>query len=45
MCEYDTLDASVYNETDFWTIRSYYFFDYRIGEFDWYSDDLIDIDY
>jgi len=25
MYEYNTLDASVYDETDFWTIRSYYF--------------------
>ena len=25
MREYVTLDASVYDETDFWTIRSYYF--------------------
>ena len=25
MCEYDTLDASVYDETDFWTVRIYYF--------------------
>ena len=25
MYKYNTLDASVYDETDFWTIRSYYF--------------------
>ena len=25
MYEYNTLDANVYDETDFWTIRSYYF--------------------
>ena len=25
MYEYDTLDASVYDETDFWTVRRYYF--------------------
>jgi len=25
MYEYNTLDASVYDETDFWTVRSYYF--------------------
>ena len=23
--EYDTLDASIHDETDFWTVRSYYF--------------------
>jgi len=25
MYEYNTIDASVYDGTDFWTIRSYYF--------------------
>ena len=25
MCEYDTLDADVCDETDFWTVWSYYF--------------------
>ena len=25
MCECDTLDASVYDKTDFYTVRSYYF--------------------
>ena len=25
MCEYDTLDSSVYDKTDFWIVRSYYF--------------------
>jgi len=24
MYEYNTLDASVYDETDFWTVKSYY---------------------
>ena len=25
MCKYDTLDSSVYDKTDFWIVRSYYF--------------------
>jgi len=25
MYKYNTLDASVYDETDFWTVRSHYF--------------------
>ena len=25
MCEYDTLDADVYDVTDFWTVRSFHF--------------------
>ena len=25
MCEHDTLDCDVYNGTEFWTVRSYYF--------------------
>ena len=25
MCEYDTLDADVYDRTDFWNVWSYYF--------------------
>jgi len=25
MCEYDTLDSDVYDGTDFWTVKSYYF--------------------
>jgi len=25
MCEYDALDCDVYDETDFWTAKSYYF--------------------
>ena len=25
MCEYDTLDSDIYDETDFKTVRSYYF--------------------
>ena len=25
VCEYDTLDSSVYDETNFRTVRSYYF--------------------
>ena len=25
MCENDTLDSSVYDKTDFWIVRSYYF--------------------
>ena len=42
MYEYNTLDASVYTETDFWTVRSYYFW---ILAFMTLTDDLIDIDY
>ena len=45
MCEYDTLDSDVYDGTNFWTVRSYYFWILPLNEFDWCIDDFIDIDY